>query len=485
MKLTSNVVAVIAASLILAGCGGGGGGGGGNQPARPAGPLAFPFAAGSNQHYDTTWLPDIRAADVRHMPVYHDGSYRPDGGYPFGEQARNRRLFVGVDQGDAVGALPRTGARGEIEIRHGRLNDGAGRQAVLDYLSYVSSLRFSQAPTVRVGGSATDRDHQIAAAAVQVVNQALPEEMKITVGTPLQGQQLQNRDGVISVLFVDEPADYGGISHPNFGRGQIDGGVIRMHKGPDGHYYHDDTDRRAVILLAHELLHSLGLSAHPPDSFDTILEETADIYDLYQGKSQPLSLLYPIDREVLRAYYQSINCPCHDGVSSGPQSLGPWASTSTHVHGNGPHAGFGVALRNGYAEPWAYGYLPGRDLADNRGLSGDVAWTGSLLGLTPGAEAVAGDAAITVDLDTLAGRADFTALESWAAGAAPGDAGTGTTWRDGDLGYSIAVRGNTFRETGGDAGRLSGIFVGASHEGAAGTLERADLTAAFGADRGE
>ena len=73
--------------------------------------------------------------------------------------------------------------------------------------------------------------------------------------------------------------------------------------------------------------------------------------------------------------------------------------------------------------------------------------------------------------------------QAWAAGAALGAAGTGTTWLDGDLGYSIAVRGNTFRETGGDTGQLMGIFTGRQHEGAAGTLERTDLTAAFGASR--
>ncbi len=57
----------------------------------------------------------------------------------------------------------------------------------------------------------------------------------------------------------------------------------------------------------------------------------------------------------------------------------------------------------------------------------------------------------------------------------------GTTWGDGALHYSIAVRGNTFHETGGDAGRLAEFFTGTSHEGAVGTLDRADLTAAFGA----
>ena len=100
-----------------------------------------------------------------------------------------------------------------------------------------------------------------------------------------------------------------------------------------------------------------------------------------------------------------------------------------------------------------------------------------------------------VNLTALTGTADFTALETWGPNVAPGAAGTGTMWLDGDLGYTIAVRGGTtppgqaghlsyvFRETGGDAGRLTGIFTGQNHEGAAGTLERTDLTAAFGATR--
>ena len=81
----------------------------------------------------------------------------------------------------------------------------------------------------------------------------------------------------------------------------------------------------------------------------------------------------------------------------------------------------------------------------------------------------------------MAGRADFTRLETW--GAAPAAVGTGATWGDGDLGYAIAVHGNTFRDTGGDAGRLTGSFTGISHEGVAGILERTDLTAAFGGVR--
>ena len=134
------------------------------------------------------------------------------------------------------------------------------------------------------------------------------------------------------------------------------------------------------------------------------------------------------------------------------------------MDGNGVHANFGVAWRNGYAEPWANGYLPELNLADNRTLSGNATWIGTLLGFTPEAAPVAGDAVIGVDLSTLAGRAHFTALEQWAVCQALGGVGTGVAWADGDLGYSMAVQGNTFKRTGGDEGFLTGIFTGANHE---------------------
>ena len=204
--------------------------------------------------------------------------------------------------------------------------------------------------------------------------------------------------------------------------------------------------------------------------FTLIHENLADV-------PMPMSLLYPLDREALQVLYTNL------AAGDTPTSYGYWSSSSLHIAGNGPQANFGVAMRNGIAEPWAHGHLPKTYLADNQSLPGRATWAGTLLGLTPEAAAVVGDAEISVSLSTMTGRADFTNLEAWAANTAPGDAGTGTQWLDGDLGYAIAIRGNTFRETNGDAGRLTGAFTGATHEGAAGTLDRTDLTAAFGAER--
>ena len=102
-----------------------------------------------------------------------------------------------------------------------------------------------------------------------------------------------------------------------------------------------------------------------------------------QGIPQPVSVLYPVDREALRALYSRLD------AGDDFEALGPWSSSSLHIAGNGRHANFGVALRNGYAEPWAYGMRPRTVLADNTALVGWVTWRGALLGLTPATEAVA------------------------------------------------------------------------------------------------
>ena len=66
----------------------------------------------------------------------------------------------------------------------------------------------------------------------------------------------------------------------------------------------------------------------------------------------PASILKPVDREALQALFRRLR-PGDD-----PASFGAWSSRSVHLAGSGPHASFGVALRNGYAEPWVHGYRP-------------------------------------------------------------------------------------------------------------------------------
>ena len=116
---------------------------------------------------------------------------------------------------------------------------------------------------------------------------------------------------------------------------------------------------------------------------------------------------------------------------------------------------------------------PWTNLAENEELSGIVIWTGALLGITPSTETVVGDSRLAVDLADLEGQLDFVNLQF----------DDGGMWRDGDLGYSVEVRGNTFIQIQGDTGVVTGAFLGPRHEGMGGVLERSDLSAAFGGKR--
>ena len=189
-----------------------------------------------------------------------------------------------------------------------------------------------------------------------------------------------------------------------------------------------------------------------------------------------------IDAAALQALYLRL------GEETEPEdlsvsSLGAWSRETIHLSGELDDVAFGVRHSNGVSMPWTSGIEPSSALEDNDRLSGTATWNGGLLGFTPDLEAVGGNAALSVDLDTMDGRADFTELQSWAEGTTPGALGTGSQWNSGSLGYTIAVGGNYLRSTGGDDGAVNGHFYGSSHEGVAGSLERDDLTAAFGAKR--
>ena len=447
-----------------------------------------------------------RGDDGLHMPIYHDHSQLFGiGVHDWGDN--QRRIFVGADRGESISRIPTADTRGNTEIRHGTITDGVNGNELRSYLSEAIGskvVRYETAPQVYIEGSPTADQVNWTVAAVELVNAALPPEARMTMtnSSPNEG------DNYIAIAYRPYTEFQSGVGGTTWNTRGVTGGneqilSSRIHIKESA--FPSLSHRHFVTLIAHELIHAFGLG-HVSPRFDTLMEgDSQQIYRAWQGFGVriridpdyscgfancfspvhenladiplPMSLLYPLDREALQVLYTALE------AGDDPAAYGNWSSSSLHVAGNGSHTNFGVALRNGIAEPWAQGYLPEIDIAANAALSGSATWTGELLGLTPDAAAVAGDARVGVNLASMTGRADFTNLETWGAHAAPGAEGTGTTWLDGDLGYAIAVRGNTFRETGGDAGRLTGIFTGRSHEGAAGTLERADLTAAFGASR--
>ena len=456
--------AASAALLALAACGGGGGSattsGGGEGPATTLAELI---------------LPPQRAGWAGLPPVIQ-----------FGDELR-----IGATPPPARSALAPVAAHGQATVSHGTVQDGVGAATLIDYLQRDAAAaqagvpaRFGEAPTVRYveGTSAGQVDELVGA--VRLINASLPRDFQLTVDpSPVTAAADAAGTGAATLaagqilVEYDRREDweitYDAGANPVGAALQVvdEGGAISAAR-----VYVDDTRVPAgaprMEVLVHELIHALG-RFHPdpvrfPDSIMNIPAVAADAY-----------LLYPLDREALLAVYGTLSPGAAPGEIA--TDLGPWDDESMHVRGDLGDLAFGASLRNGLAQPWAALPRPGIDLADNDALTGSATWTGRLLGLTPTADSVAAAAGLTIDLASLRGTLDFTEMESWAG--APGLAGSGATWRTGDLNYTISVRGNLFGRTGGDEGRITGAFSGASHEGMGGTLTRDDLAAGFAGRR--
>ena len=425
-------------------------------------------------------------------------------------------IHVGADVAAPTDTLLQAARHGDAKVFHGSVQDGVGAAELIAYLEAdttafqtgegedgvpadttleVPLLRFrSDPPTVYVADGTPPELVDETVRVVQAINAALPQDWQLGFSPdPAPAGAIEAPEGEILVTFARQedwtteavPPDGEdiGLAEPRYSLMPTGdpaapfsieiaaGRVFVDHTRTDG------LERLGVI--AHEIIHLLGRGHVDPSRFPRTI--------MVGGGSEELSehILHPLDREALLAVYGHLEPGTVPGDFA--TELGDWADTSLHVRGavdmEDGEIAFGAALRNGLAQPWASGPSPHATLADNAELSGSITWSGRLLGLTPQAETVGGAAALSVDLATLAGTADFTALEQWAADAAPGDVGTGAMWNDGDLRYAIEVRGNTFVQTGGDAGTVTGAFFGPAHEGMGGVLERADLSAGFGGKR--
>ena len=426
------------------------------------------------------------------------------------------RSHVGTDIAAPSEDLPIVAVHGDASVSHGTIRDGVGAAEVIAYLqadavSYGTPdggdgsdvqflpgglvLRFAAEPPtvgVAVGTPAEWVDETVRV--VQVINAALPRawQLRFSPG-PIPADAPAPADGEILVTFAPQerwpteavPPDDGGIGLAEPRYAIVPTGDVEVPWTIEivaGQVWVDPSQTEGVErlgVIAHELIHLLGRNHVDPERFPETL--------MVAGGSEELSqhILHPLDREALHAVYGHLAAGIPPNRIA--EELGPWSDTSMHVRGDSEigerEIAFGAALRNGLVQPWALGPTPITDLGDNAALSGSVLWTGRLLGLTPHAETVAGAAEMTVDLPTLSGSLKLTGLERWSTDTAPGATGSGATWRDGRLSYGIAVRGNTFVQTGGDAGVVTGAFFGPSHEGMGGVLVRDDLSAGFGGKR--
>ena len=415
-----------------------------------------------------------------------------------------------------------------------------------EYKNTVGLETFSTRPVVRLADGTSDEFAEYATRAVQLINAALPYEKRIVFSrdsAPPLAAIADVPDGDIFIDFAPyedwnvpnkpPPGAAAGIdqtelvSHYNTEAKRwevqerrashvwIDSEEIltAFVLNPDTRIWEekvlesrvDDTDTIVkfysddvvIQIVAHEIIHALSFQHPDPARFPKSIMNielfrerpvytAGAVFRINEPVYVPGHILFPLDREALLAAYSRLE-PGTLPEDLSAESLGTWDDTSFHIRGDldfpGGQASFGVASRNGLVQPWAFGPTPWTNLADNPVLSETVTWNGALLGITPSAETVAGSARLAVELATLDGQLDFTTMEHWGTNEAPGAIGTGATWGDGDLGYAIEVRGNTFIQTGGDDGEVTGAFFGATHEAMGGVVERTDLAAGFGGKR--
>ena len=126
----------------------------------------------------------------------------------------------------------------------------------------------------------------------------------------------------------------------------------------------------------------------------------------------------------------------------------------------------------------SFGMTPATSLANSTVLTGEVTWTGSLLGVDTGHAAlppVFGDAALQVDLADLTGTAGFSDLTVDIDGVSH-------AFRMSTLSYDVAIVENGFAD---DEGHIMGGFYGPAHEEMAGVLDDqiVRLLAGFGGKR--
>lgn len=400
--------------------------------------------------------------------------------------------YVGSGVVESLGASPVVGEasrerHGQVRVSHGRVHNGVGREKLASYLEQDAReaggrlRRFGDDPPVVKPAPGTSYWQWVEVrTAVQWINASLPDDWQLRVSDDPASRAAE---GEIAITFAARerwPEEAGCTGDPV--------GCASSHVASSGEVTRGDAwvdptriegRNQRLRVIIHEILHVLGRQHPDPYAFsETLMREW--------GTDNSGFVLYPLDREALLAVHGRLapGTPSREVHSR----LGPWEDTSTYVSGvvdiPGGSVSFGAAEMNDHVQAWSHGPTPRTTLESNAQLAGDATWRGRLLGLTPKAEVVAGAAGLTVRLATLDGRLDFTELESWAAGAAPGAAGSGARWGDGDLRYPVEIQGNGFwKSPGGDDGVVNGAFFGIAHEGMGGVLDREDLTAGFGGRR--
>ena len=430
-------------------------------------------------------------------------------------------------------AMTDVGEREGVDVHHGRVRDRTSREELAAYIGSIQAdgghiERQGAGLDVLLPSNADAVLREYATRAIRIVNEALPENVQLTLGTGTVTDDgtLTKEDVEHGTLVIVERQQEGGfagrggtIARPSYdewlgdrertaetleeysrflasgyrtgGWVEIDPDVLEAIRNGEAT---DWRERGAVSTFVHELIHAMGILGHPdPERFTESVMSYGDDHD------NP-HIIYPMDYDVIWAAYTLLE-PMSQRTEIGPghwrtesvryteelayEALGPWDDSSSHIVGELAIAGgtveFGARASNGMAQAWARGPKPYTIMG--LPLRGTATWQGALLGMTPNEEAVIGGANLQVDLEAHTGTLAFSAMEYWAPRATPGGAGTGTQWNDGALEYDVGLEDGTFTRTGGDDGVVTGTFFGGQYQGMGGVVQRSDLVAAFGGEK--
>lgn len=231
-------------------------------------------------------------------------------------------------------------------------------------------------------------------------------------------------------------------------------------------------------LLAHELLHALGIWGHVDSiEFPDSILGTSGGYIPNLGY-----IISRIDREVLQIMYMNQRTDLYN-------DWGEWSDTTFHLAGRSEDGSlnFGVALFNGLPQPWIRGVFPDTDLADNRRLFGSATWNGNLLGYS-GPSPIGGDVELQIRLSALSNPAsehDLRFRDIFFLNRLESES-PDRWFHTRSIDYKINVLGNLFQNVDGlgyEQGLVAGSFLGPNHEHMGGTVKRTDMVGAFGGSR--
>ncbi len=319
---------------------------------------------------------------------------------------------------------------------------------------------WNRLPEVHVSSSSTQEEVWVIRRALGILNRSLPEEYRLgyqTTNRTFAGVDRDNQlarsrslvpEGVIHVeIYPYDDPESGGVAWTDGKRGYALGDRVNYDlSSPRGM-------RPLVDTMVHEFLHALGLLGHPHPIHASILSYRHH----REGELDNVPL---IDVSMLYDLYE----------------WGSWDSGMKMVadHVGGVH--FGVdSLDHGTAViPWLdAGHIAAPRLNE---LSGRASYSGTLVGYAANGTALYGDADLNVHFGRGTGEARFHRIIDW----------DGNWWNRNGYRYDLGLHGHYFDSSSDARDRdgipdVAGAFYGFEAETAAGTLQRPEITAAFGA----